>query len=165
MTLSGPEGNPNTTTFTSAGCPVFSAGESQHTETLFIVSHPLVLGWLQEVAATPSEEKPYLNPKFPVFFTDSNSESLYWNGDEKYGEWNGKGKVEGDDAVKEQEKEKIDGQQQDNGLKIITRDNVMEEKELGGAGDDEEAQAEGKEKERPSKQRKTAKSTLFTSTR
>ncbi|KAI0400053.1 hypothetical protein F4802DRAFT_610390 [Xylaria palmicola] len=64
--LSGPAGNPHTTTFTALGCPVFSAGEPQHVETLFVASHPAVLGWLQEVADTPAAHGPYRNPVFSV---------------------------------------------------------------------------------------------------
>ncbi|KAI1427377.1 Arb2 domain-containing protein [Xylaria sp. FL1777] len=59
LVIAGPSGNPHTTTFTSLGCPVFSAGEPQHVETLFIASYATVLDWLQEVADTPAEKKPY----------------------------------------------------------------------------------------------------------
>ncbi|KAI0425280.1 hypothetical protein F5Y09DRAFT_352537 [Xylaria sp. FL1042] len=71
LVLSGPSGNPHTTTFTSLGCPVLSAGEPEHVETLFIASHETVLNWLQEVADTPAEKKPYVNPAFTVSYSDA----------------------------------------------------------------------------------------------
>ena len=70
MVLSGPEGNQNTTTFTSLGCPVFSAGHPDHVEMLFIASHEVVLEWLEEVAYTPAEKKPYVNPLFAVVYSE-----------------------------------------------------------------------------------------------
>ncbi|KAI0808851.1 hypothetical protein GGR55DRAFT_188014 [Xylaria sp. FL0064] len=81
LVLSGPSGNPHTTTFTSLGCPVFSAGEPEHVETLFIASHTTVLDWLQEVADTPAEKKPYVNPAFTVDFSDApdSNDSDDWN--------------------------------------------------------------------------------------
>ncbi|TRX91006.1 hypothetical protein FHL15_008211 [Xylaria flabelliformis] len=82
MVLSGPDGNSDTTTFTELGCPVFSAGEPLHVETLFIASHTLVLDWLQEVADTSSKTKPYKNPMFTVVYSDESREDNEWNCEE-----------------------------------------------------------------------------------
>ncbi|KAH9889200.1 Arb2 domain-containing protein [Xylariomycetidae sp. FL2044] len=64
--LSGPDGNPETATFTHQGCPVFSSGESQHTELELIACYDLVLDWFQEVGRTDN----YKNPEFEVLFHD-----------------------------------------------------------------------------------------------
>lgn len=69
MVLSGPDGNPKTSTFTQIGCPVFSSGEPYYTELTLIMARDVVLDWLQEVAMTP-EGKEYANPKFHVEFAD-----------------------------------------------------------------------------------------------
>ncbi|KAF3063525.1 putative arb2 domain-containing protein [Daldinia childiae] len=69
MVISGPEGNPKTTTFTQIGCPVFSSGEPNYTETALITGSEIILDWLQEVAMTP-EGKDYTNPYFHVDFAD-----------------------------------------------------------------------------------------------
>lgn len=69
MVISGPEGNPKTTTFTQMGCPVFSSGEPNYTETALITGSEVILGWLQEVAMTPEGED-YTNPHFHVDFAD-----------------------------------------------------------------------------------------------
>ncbi|KAI1500624.1 Arb2 domain-containing protein [Biscogniauxia marginata] len=61
MTLSGPDGNPRTRTFTRHGCPVFSSGESQHVECAFIAGQRVVLDWLNEVALYNTGE--YRNPE------------------------------------------------------------------------------------------------------
>ncbi|KAI1163465.1 hypothetical protein F5B18DRAFT_661673 [Nemania serpens] len=83
LVLSGPSGNPATTTFTSLGCPVFSAGEAEHVETLFIASYPTVLEWLQEVANTPVQNQPYVNPTFTVVYSDgAEDDSAGWGGEE-----------------------------------------------------------------------------------
>ncbi|KAI1361883.1 Arb2 domain-containing protein [Xylaria arbuscula] len=78
LILADPLGNPNTTTFTSLGCPVFSAGHAEHVEMLFITSHQIVLDWLDEVAATPPEQKPYMNPTFTILFSETERESDTW---------------------------------------------------------------------------------------
>ncbi|KAI0521609.1 hypothetical protein F5B22DRAFT_595658 [Xylaria bambusicola] len=83
LLLSGPLGNPETTTFTSLGCPVFSAGVPCHVETLFIASQSLVLDWLQEVADTPPEEKPYLNPTFTVVYSEPSETNSTWAGEDR----------------------------------------------------------------------------------
>ncbi|KAI1181147.1 Arb2 domain-containing protein [Nemania sp. FL0916] len=75
LVISGPAGNPNTTTFTSLGCPVFSAGEPVHVETLFIASYQTVLDWLQEVADSTARNKPYKNPLFTIVYSDNPGES------------------------------------------------------------------------------------------
>ncbi|KAI0844295.1 Arb2 domain-containing protein [Daldinia vernicosa] len=69
MVISGPEGNPKTTTFTQMGCPIFSSGEPNYTETALIAGSEVILGWLQEVAMTP-EGQDYTNPYFHVDFAD-----------------------------------------------------------------------------------------------
>ncbi|TGJ84647.1 hypothetical protein E0Z10_g4120 [Xylaria hypoxylon] len=79
LVLSGASGNPETTAFTSLGCPVFSAGEPQHVETLFIASHPIVLDWLQEVADATVRNKSYKNPVFTVVYSDGTPESSDWD--------------------------------------------------------------------------------------
>ncbi|KAI3338028.1 hypothetical protein F4824DRAFT_96758 [Ustulina deusta] len=117
LILSGPSGNPHTTTFTSFGCPVFSAGEPQHVETLFIASHVAVLDWLQEVADTPAEKKPYVNPLFTVVYSDGANEDNTW----------------GDGKVEENGYSESSGAAVDEGrLKIITRDNVVENDNVDG---------------------------------
>ncbi|KAI1296461.1 Arb2 domain-containing protein [Xylaria venustula] len=100
MVLSGSSGNPDTTTFTSLGCPVFSAGEPNHVETLFIASHETVLDWLQEVADTPAEKKPYVNPSFTIVFSDAP------DGDSDGNDWNMEAPK--DDPVMEQTVEELD---------------------------------------------------------
>ncbi|KAI0531592.1 Arb2 domain-containing protein [Xylaria digitata] len=78
LVLSGDSGNSHTTTFTSFGCPVFSAGEAQHVETLFISSYPVVLDWIQEVTNTHAMNKPYKNPVFTVVYSDVPDDSSDW---------------------------------------------------------------------------------------
>ncbi|KAJ8109616.1 hypothetical protein ONZ43_g6086 [Nemania bipapillata] len=77
--LSGPSGNPLTSTFTRLGCPVFSAGEPQHVETLFIASHLTVLDWLQEVADISASGKTYKNPMFVSIYSDGPDEDNWGN--------------------------------------------------------------------------------------
>ncbi|KAI1120409.1 Arb2 domain-containing protein [Nemania abortiva] len=114
--LSGPSGNPLTTIFTSLGCPVFSAGDDQHVETLFIASYPTVLDWLQEVAdASASSGRPYENPMFEINYREPAGENNHWEGlgekgDGVVGSTEG---VEGSDAGVA-------------ALKIVTRDDVVE---------------------------------------
>ncbi|KAI8623139.1 Arb2 domain-containing protein [Xylariaceae sp. FL1651] len=120
LILSGPEGNPRTSTFTSLGCPVFSAGESQHVETLLVASYPTILDWLQEVALTPPNDKPYKNPEFTVFFSDAvlePGESNSWsNWKEEHGADDGSGTgakdgmKSGDGEVVDEEAKKKDEQ-------------------------------------------------------
>ncbi|KAI1114199.1 hypothetical protein F5Y14DRAFT_193665 [Nemania sp. NC0429] len=90
LILSSSSGNPNTTTFTSLGCPVFSAGEPQHVETLFIASYPIVLEWLQEVATTPVNQQPYANPTFLCSYSDGTED------DDSLGSGGGKSDSEDD---------------------------------------------------------------------
>ncbi|KAI0119496.1 Arb2 domain-containing protein [Daldinia grandis] len=86
MVISGSEGNPKTTTFTQMGCPIFSSGEPNYTETALITGSEAILGWLQEVAMTPEGED-YTNPCFhvdfadPVFDTDEPDWSSWQNED------------------------------------------------------------------------------------
>ncbi|KAL7621156.1 hypothetical protein AAE478_008473 [Parahypoxylon ruwenzoriense] len=69
IVLSGPDGNPKTSTFTQQGCPVFSSGEPYYTECTFIAAAPRILDWLQEVATTPEGEG-YVNPEFQILYAD-----------------------------------------------------------------------------------------------
>lgn len=64
--ISGPEGNDNTVSFTSYGCPVFSSGEGGITEMLFVRAQKTVLDWIQEVAL----QADYKNPEIIVSFAD-----------------------------------------------------------------------------------------------
>jgi myosin heavy subunit len=48
--IAGPSGNPGAAGFTSFGCPVFSAGDAQVTETMPIEAQATVLKWIQQVA-------------------------------------------------------------------------------------------------------------------
>ncbi|KAI0449469.1 Arb2 domain-containing protein [Xylaria acuta] len=116
MILSGPTGNRNTTTFTSFGCPVFSAGEPLHVETLFITSHATVLDWLQEVADNSTKTKPYKNPVFTVDYSDGSAENNNWN------DWEGGGTG----AACEAKGDGGDGARA-GGLFIIPGDNVVVE--------------------------------------
>ncbi|GAP87208.1 putative arb2 domain-containing protein [Rosellinia necatrix] len=120
LILAGPLGNPHTTTFTSLGCPVFSAGEPQHVETLFIACYPTVLDWLQEVADTLPENRPYRNAVFTVVYSDAVDGSNDWT------DWTGDN---GDDATGETENHEEDNASTGASageLKIVTRDNVLE---------------------------------------
>ncbi|KAI1408523.1 Arb2 domain-containing protein [Hypoxylon sp. FL1857] len=91
MVLSGPDGNPKTTTFTQIGCPVFSSGEPYYTELTLIMGRDIVLDWLQEVAMTP-EGQEYANPEFEVVYadpmveTDDQHDWSHWQDDETAGE-------------------------------------------------------------------------------
>lgn len=141
--LSGPDGNPHTTTFTSLGCPVFSAGEANHVETLFISSHLTVLEWLQEVANTPKDE-PYKNPIFSVVYSDGADESNTW------ADWKGEEGQENKDKDKDNtakvEDNGDDGASTGAGeLKIITKGNAAE---INGADGDEVIQKAAGEHER-----------------
>ncbi|XDG07693.1 hypothetical protein ABKA04_007308 [Annulohypoxylon sp. FPYF3050] len=75
LVISGPEGNPNTSTFTDQGCPVFSSGSDLYMETTLITARDVVLDWMQEVAMTPEGEE-YMNPKFQVVFCDPKLDGL-----------------------------------------------------------------------------------------
>ncbi|KAI8963993.1 Arb2 domain-containing protein [Daldinia sp. FL1419] len=89
MVISGPEGNPNTTTFTQMGCPVFSSGEQMHIEKILITGSDLILDWLQEVAMTP-QGKDYANPYYHVEFADpvfdNEPDWSPWQKEELFGE-------------------------------------------------------------------------------
>ncbi|KAI1087673.1 Arb2 domain-containing protein [Rostrohypoxylon terebratum] len=69
LVISGPDGNPNTRTYTEQGCPVFSSGSEYYMETTLITAREVVLDWMQEVAMTPEGEE-YMNPKFQVLYYD-----------------------------------------------------------------------------------------------
>ncbi|XXH05933.1 hypothetical protein Hte_012376 [Hypoxylon texense] len=118
--LSGPEGNPKTTTFTSLGCPVFSSGESHFTEVTLIAGAGLVLDWLQEVAMTPEGED-YANPKFEIVYADPVNDD-----DPDWSQWK-EGEAEeekGDKEESEFKKEFVetDGKDGDQpGLVLLTR--------------------------------------------
>ncbi|KAI1351342.1 hypothetical protein F5Y01DRAFT_304814 [Xylaria sp. FL0043] len=130
LVLSGPSGNPHTTTFTSLGCPVFSAGEPEHVETLFVASHATVLDWLQEVADTPAEKKPYVNPAFTIDFSDAREESndiVEENGDKQRNGTGGQKPTARDDAVGNDDVDgdepvlKKEGEQVQEGRKYVRR--------------------------------------------
>ncbi|KAK6952081.1 hypothetical protein Daesc_006610 [Daldinia eschscholtzii] len=98
MVISGPDGNPKTSTFTQMGCPVFSSGEPSYTERILITGSEIILGWLQEVAMTPEGEH-YANPYFhvefadPVFDTDEPDWSQ-WQNPELAGQQDGNAEVQ-----------------------------------------------------------------------
>jgi hypothetical protein len=62
--VAGAGGNPGAAGFTSFGCPVFSAGEAQVTETMLIDAQPAVLKWIEQVAM---EGEAYKNVEFEIF--------------------------------------------------------------------------------------------------
>lgn len=135
MILSDPSGNPNTTTFTSLGCPIFSAGEPLYVETLFIASHTAVLDWLQEVADTSSKAKPYKNPAFTIVYTDGPEEKNDWSDWEE--ERNSAAGVTNS----------ANGDSGDGGLLIVPGDSVVAEEasqEKTGGDEQEEMSALGK---------------------
>ncbi|ETS84195.1 hypothetical protein PFICI_02220 [Pestalotiopsis fici W106-1] len=72
--LSGPDGNPNTVTFTHNGTPVYSGGESHHVETLLAHALPHLAEWLLEVTITG--KKDYRNPNAPILYCDPENEAL-----------------------------------------------------------------------------------------
>ncbi|KAI0138027.1 Arb2 domain-containing protein [Hypoxylon sp. NC0597] len=106
MVLSGPDGNPKTSTFTQIGCPVFSSGEPYYTELTLIMARDVVLDWLQEVSMTP-EGKEYANPKFHVEFADPVVEDgdghdwSQWQNDETAGEIDDSEEAKDRDGTKE----------------------------------------------------------------
>ncbi|KAF2967572.1 hypothetical protein GQX73_g6002 [Xylaria multiplex] len=118
LVLSGDSGNPHTTTFTSFGCPVFSAGETQHVETLFIASYPVVLDWLQEVADTHAQDKPYKNPAFTVTYSDVPDDTVDWV-----------------DCKKELAEESVDGADHDVATDCPSQEEPVQEAGLGEAKD------------------------------
>ncbi|KAI1803860.1 Arb2 domain-containing protein, partial [Daldinia bambusicola] len=93
MVISGPEGNPKTSTFTQMGCPIFSSGEPNYTEKVLITGSEIILGWLEEVAMTP-KGKDYTNPYFHVEFADpvfdeDEPDWSQWKNDEHAGKQDG----------------------------------------------------------------------------
>ncbi|KAK8070955.1 hypothetical protein PG997_011158 [Apiospora hydei] len=68
--ISGPDGNPHTTTFTRHGCPVYSGGEPYYIECLLIKARAAVLDWLQAVALTPKGSTHYMNPVVECIYAD-----------------------------------------------------------------------------------------------
>ncbi|KAK8024110.1 hypothetical protein PG993_012176 [Apiospora rasikravindrae] len=68
--ISGPDGNPHTTTFTRHGCPVYSGGEPYYIECLLIKARTAVLDWLQSVAFTPKGSAHYMNPAVECTYAD-----------------------------------------------------------------------------------------------
>ncbi|KAJ2968663.1 hypothetical protein NUW58_g10175 [Xylaria curta] len=118
--------NPHTTTFTSLGCPVFSAGEAHHVETLFIASHLMVLHWLQEVADTPGA---YKNPGFTIVFSDGPDQNNLWS------DWNGE-----DNRATEDVKSNKDDTTGAPSLCIVPGDGV--EKDGSGRGEEKNEQTQ-----------------------
>ncbi|ROW10516.1 hypothetical protein VMCG_01970 [Cytospora schulzeri] len=77
--ISGPEGNPNTTIFTSYGCPVYSSGENFYTEMTLIRAKDAVLAWMDEAHGAG---KGYTNPELVVTFADARvEETPAWHED------------------------------------------------------------------------------------
>ncbi|KAK8073784.1 hypothetical protein PG994_004683 [Apiospora phragmitis] len=68
--ISGPDGNPHTTTFTRHGCPVYSGGEPCYVECILIKARSAVLDWLQAVALTPKGSAHYMNPVVECTYAD-----------------------------------------------------------------------------------------------
>ncbi|KAJ4298751.1 hypothetical protein N0V88_003783 [Collariella sp. IMI 366227] len=62
--VAGPGGNPGAAGFTFFGCPVYSAGNAQLTETMLIEAQPAVLNWIQQAAL---EGEAYKNEEFELF--------------------------------------------------------------------------------------------------
>ncbi|RYP93133.1 hypothetical protein DL770_000707 [Monosporascus sp. CRB-9-2] len=79
--LSGPDGNPHTTTFTALGSPVFSGGTAHFTELLLVEGGSAVLDFLQEVALSSSD---YRNPEFHVAYRDLRADDQE---DEDWSNW------------------------------------------------------------------------------
>lgn len=65
--IAGPSGNPGAAGFTSFGCPVFSAGNAQVTETIPIEAQSTVLKWVQQVAL---QGEAYKNEIVEIFGED-----------------------------------------------------------------------------------------------
>lgn len=87
--LSGPDGNPQTSSFTQLGCPVLSGGTEHHTETLLIEGRRAILDFLQEVALHDKanngddDAAGYKNPEFTVAYADMravDTEVDHWRG-------------------------------------------------------------------------------------
>ncbi|KAI4864847.1 Arb2 domain-containing protein [Hypoxylon rubiginosum] len=122
MPLSGPEGNPKTTTFTGMGCLIFSSGEPHFTELTLIASAGLVLDWVQEVAMTPEGED-YANPKFDIVYTDpvtvTDPDWSHWKEGEAEGEMDDK-----DDEESQIKMEPVEAHgkgSEQSGLVLLTR--------------------------------------------
>ncbi|RYP75098.1 hypothetical protein DL771_002559 [Monosporascus sp. 5C6A] len=79
--LSGPDGNPHTTTFTALGSPVFSGGTAYFTELLLVEGGSAVLDFLQDVALSSSD---YRNPEFHVAYRDLRADDQE---DEDWSNW------------------------------------------------------------------------------
>ena len=108
--ISGPEGNPNTTIFTSYGCPILSSGESFYSELTLIKAKDIVLPWLEEVYRAG---KDYTNPDFEVTFADGHAEETpVWGNDPDLA---GPGAVDGGGGGA-----RYQGSQDEGGLEIIT---------------------------------------------
>jgi hypothetical protein len=66
--LSGPDGNPHTSAFTSLGCPLYSGGESHFVEALLPACLPHLVGWFKDVTAVGPGR--YVNPPMGVVHVD-----------------------------------------------------------------------------------------------
>ncbi|KAK0628189.1 hypothetical protein B0T17DRAFT_144160 [Bombardia bombarda] len=71
--VAGPKGNPKLFTFTSFGCPVFSAGDALVTEMALVEAQPAILKWIQQVAL---EGDAYKNPDVVVVEDDEEEEEV-----------------------------------------------------------------------------------------
>ncbi|OTB03919.1 hypothetical protein M426DRAFT_59437 [Hypoxylon sp. CI-4A] len=114
--LSGPDGNPKTSTFTQQGCLVFSSGEPHFIEKTLIEGRDMILGWLEEVALNPEGPENYENPEFIVDFADPGYTE---EGEPGWGQWK-----DPESAGEKDEREEVDIS---NGLSGV---------ELGGADGD-----------------------------
>lgn len=73
--ISGPDGNPDSLTFTDFGCPVYSAGPAATlTELLLIETHPAVLAWQREVARAKGG---YKNPPVEIAPVPRDDDAAY----------------------------------------------------------------------------------------
>ena len=118
--LSGPDGNPRTSSFTALGCPVFSGGTEHHTELLLITGRRTIVDFLRDVwlcdgAAAGGKGGGYKNPDFVVEYADLRAEDTgadLWTGwDEKDAENNDEGTTtEESQQEREQEQQETEAQ-------------------------------------------------------
>ncbi|EAQ89610.1 hypothetical protein CHGG_06229 [Chaetomium globosum CBS 148.51] len=130
--IAGPSGNPGAAGFTSFGCPVFSAGKAQVTETIPIEAQSAVLQWVQQVAL---QGEAYKNEVVEIFGEDGSGVvpeiSSWWGTPQAEGNNDGdvedqvtdtkaaNGKTKGNDgeaqAVEENNKTHENGKAHENG--------------------------------------------------
>lgn len=92
--IAGPSGNPGAAGFTSFGCPVFSAGKAQVTETIPVEAQSAVLKWIQQVAL---HGEAYKNEVVEIFGEDDSGPAAdggsWWGAPQADG--NNDGELEG----------------------------------------------------------------------